>query len=134
MWLKFVEMYKGTLLCLLIFLRTKSISVGKTNATCSKQDLINKFQADLPKLSPVETETEVSKFLMDGEMLDLYIKYSRKKAEDPTWEPIYQEEDNSPVAVFFRIFSQYAVWIAGGILLKDIVTGYFNKGGADAAV
>ena len=38
------------------------------------------------------------------------------------------------LAVFFRVFSQYVVWIAAGIVLKDVVTSYFNKGGADAAV
>jgi hypothetical protein len=32
------------------------------------------------------------------------------------------------------VFSQYVVWIAAGIVLKDVVTSYFNKGGADAAV
>lgn len=67
-------------------------------------------------------------------MLDLTIKYYQKKAEDPTWVPQYKEEDNSPLAVFFRVLSQYAVWIGAGIILKDVVTSYFNKGGADAAV
>ena len=105
------------------------------NLYYSKEDLISKFRTDIPKLSPTEAETEVSKFLMDGEMLDLYIKYSRKKAEDPTWEPVYKEEDNSPVAVFFRIFSQYAVWIGAGILLKDVITNVLSKnGGGDVAM
>ena len=105
------------------------------NLYYSKEDLISKFRTDIPKLSPTEAETEVSKFLMDGEMLDLYIKYSRKKAEDPTWEPVYKEEDNSPVAVCFRIFSQYAVWIGAGILLKDEITNVLSKnGGGDAAM
>lgn len=108
---------------------------SRRNSYYSKQDLISKFQTDIPKLSPTQAETEVSKFLMDGEMLDLYIKYSRKKAEDPTWEPVYKEEDNSPVAVFFRIFSQYAVWIGAGILLKDVITNFLSKnGGGDVAM
>jgi hypothetical protein len=66
------------------------------STTKSKQDLLDKFQTDLPQLTPSQAETEVSKFLMDGEMLDMTIKYYQKKAEDPTWEPQYKEEDNSP--------------------------------------
>lgn len=96
--------------------------------------MLDKFQADIPKLTPAEVETEVAKYLMDGEMLDMTIKYYQRKAEDPTWEPQYKEEDSNPVSVFFGVVSQYAVWIGAGILLKDIVTNYFGKGGADAAV
>jgi|EP00970_Alexandrium_tamarense_P008992 hypothetical protein len=66
---------------------------------------------------------------MDGEMLDLYIKYAQRKAEDPSWEPQYAEEDKSPVAVFIRLVSENAIWIAAGILLKDFVVDYFKKGG-----
>ncbi|EED87044.1 predicted protein [Thalassiosira pseudonana CCMP1335] len=95
----------------------------------TKQDLLNKFQQDIPKFSPTQVEIEVNKFLMDGEMLDLYIKYAQRKAEDPSWEPQYAEEDKSPVAVFIRLVSENAIWIAAGILLKDFVVDYFKKGG-----
>ena len=60
-------------------------------------------------------------------MLDIYIKYSQRKAEDPNWEPQYAEEDNSPFAVFQRIVSTYAIWIIGGLLVKDLVTDYMSK-------
>lgn len=100
----------------------------------SKQDLLEKFQADLPNLTPSEAETEVSKYLMDGEMLDMTIKYYQRKAEDPTWEPMYPKEESNPLIIFFNVVSQYAIWIALGIILKDVVTGYFSKGGADVAM
>mmetsp|Transcript_88 Transcript_88/g.167 ORF Transcript_88/g.167 Transcript_88/m.167 type:complete len:128 (+) Transcript_88:121-504(+) len=105
-----------------------------------REDLITKFQTDIPKFSRSEAEKEVDKFFMDGEMLDLWIKYGQRKKEDPNWEPEYAEEDNSPFAVFSRIVGTYAIWIVGGLLVKDLVTGYFNKqnggggGGEEIAV
>jgi hypothetical protein len=95
----------------------------------SREDLINKFQSDIPKLSTDRTlaESEVDKFLLDGEMLDLYIKYSQRKREDPTWEPQYAPEDNSPIGKISSFASQYAIWIVGGILLKDLITNLMNK-------
>lgn len=91
--------------------------------------MINKFQSDIPKLSANRTqaESEVDKFLLDGEMLDLYIKYSQRKREDPTWEPQYAPEDNSPIGKIASFASQYAIWIVGGILLKDLITSCMNK-------
>jgi hypothetical protein len=94
-----------------------------------REDLINKFQSDIPKLSADRTlaESEVDKFLLDGEMLDLYIKYSQRKREDPNWEPQYAPEDNSPIGKIASFASQYAIYIVGAILLKDVVTNYMNK-------
>lgn len=102
----------------------------------TREDLVNKFTTDIPKFSPTEISTEVDKFLMDGEMLDLYIKYSERKREDPTWEPQYAEQDNSPLTAIVNFASQYAIWIVGGILLKDVVQNFMNKnggGGGEAA-
>ena len=95
----------------------------------SREDLINKFQSDIPKLSADRTlaESEVDKFLLDGEMLDLYIKYSQRKREDPNWEPQYAPEDNSPIGKIASFASQYAIYIVGAILLKDVVTNFMNK-------
>lgn len=94
-----------------------------------REDLINKFQSDIPKLSADRTlaESEVDKFLLDGEMLDLYIKYSQRKREDPNWEPQYAPEDNSPIGKIASFASQYAIYIVGAILLKDVVTNFMNK-------
>ena len=48
-------------------------------------DLIAKFEADLPSYSLDNAAAD--SFLMDGELLNLYIKYSQCKLEDPDWEP-----------------------------------------------
>ena len=71
-------------------------------------------------------EKEVDKLLMDGEMLDLYIKYSQRKAEDPNWEPIMPREE-SPVQKVIGFISQYAIYLVGGFLLKDVVVGIAKK-------
>ena len=92
-----------------------------------REDLIVKFQNDIPSFTPDEVVREVDKFLLDGEMLDLMIKYSQRKREDPSWEPAYAEEDNSPFTAVVNFASQYAIWIVGGIVLKDIVVGFMNK-------
>ena len=92
-----------------------------------REDLIVKFQNDIPSFTPDEVVREVDKFLLDGEMLDLMIKYSQRKREDPSWEPTYAKEDNSPFTAVVNFVSQYAIWIVGGIVLKDIVVGFMNK-------
>mmetsp|Transcript_21565 Transcript_21565/g.35360 ORF Transcript_21565/g.35360 Transcript_21565/m.35360 type:complete len:106 (+) Transcript_21565:285-602(+) len=67
---------------------------------------------------------------MDGEMLDMYIKWSERKMEDPNWEPIYQAEP-SPFDKVTNFFSQYAIYLIGGILVKDVVTEYMDKNGIE---
>lgn len=102
----------------------------------SREDLISKFQSDIPKLSADRTlaESEVDKFLLDGEMLDLYIKYSQRKREDPTWEPQYAPEDNSPIGKIASFASQYAIWIVGGLVLKDVITNFMSKSDGGGSV
>jgi len=95
----------------------------------TREDLVSKFQADIPTLSPTQLQAEVEKFLMDGEMLDIYIKYNQRKAEDPDWEPIYAPEDNSPLRKAVDFVSQYGFYVVLGVLAKDIIDGYFKKGG-----
>ena len=99
------------------------------NNTNRREDLINKFQEDMPQKfgsnRPL-AEQEVDKLLMDGEMLDLYIKYSQRKAEDPNWEPIMPREE-SAVQKVIGFISQYAIYLVGGFLLKDVVVGIAKK-------
>jgi galactitol-specific phosphotransferase system IIB component len=40
---------------------------------------------------------------------------------------IYAPEDNSPIGKISSFASQYAIWIVGGILLKDLITNFMNK-------
>ena len=50
--------------------------------------------------------------------------------EDPNWEPIYQAEP-SPFDKVTNFFSQYAIYLIGGILVKDVVTEYMDKNGIE---
>ena len=99
----------------------------------SREDLVSKFQTDIPTLSPTDLQTEVDKFLMDGEMLDIFIKYNQRKAEDPDWEPLYAPENNSPFRKAVDFVSQYGFYVVLGVLAKDIIDGYIQKGGDGAA-
>jgi len=58
-------------------------------------------------------------------MLDLYIKYSQRKAEDPNWEPIMPREESPQKVIGF--ISQYAIYLVFGFLLKDVVVGIAKK-------
>ena len=98
----------------------------------SREDLVSKFQTDIPTLSPTDLQTEVDKFLMDGEMLDIFIKYNQRKAEDPDWEPLYAPENNSPFRKAVDFVSQYGFYVVLGVLAKDIIDGYIQKGGDGA--
>jgi hypothetical protein len=104
-----------------------------TNHILSREDLVSKFQTDIPTLSPTDLQTEVDKFLMDGEMLDIFIKYNQRKAEDPDWEPLYAPENNSPFRKAVDFVSQYGFYVVLGVLAKDIVDGYIQKGGDGGA-
>ena len=109
--------------------RSHSVATCTPRHTCSREDLVAKFQADIPKFSQSDAEAEVDKFLMDGEMLDLWIKFTQRKREDPSWEPQYAPEP-SPVVKVVNFVSQYAIWIVAGILLKDVVTNVMQKSGS----
>lgn len=98
----------------------------------SREDLISKFLADVPAFSRAEAEIEVDKFLLDGEMLDIYIKYNQRKAEDPNWEPMYAPEDNTFTGKVGNFVSQYGVYLIFGLLVKDIIQEQLKKGGVDA--
>ena len=95
----------------------------------SREDLVAKFKEDIPSLSSSDLQTEVDKFLMDGEMLDTFVKYNQRKAEDPDWEPIYAPENNSAFRQVTDFVSQYGFYVILGVLAKDIIDGYIQKGG-----
>ena len=120
----------------------------------TRSDLMNKFMTDLPHLGSTTTTTaaatttttdngsssnannsvveqEVNKFLLDGEMLDIMIKYEQRKREDPTWEPEQQyaagNGELSPINTVINFVAQYGVYVVGAILVKDVVEVIINK-------
>jgi hypothetical protein len=95
----------------------------------TKTDIMTKFSTDLPHLATATNEQEVNKFLLDGEMLDVMIKYEQRKREDPSWEPSqYSSKGNeSPITKVINFVSQYVVYVVGAILVKDVVEVIMNK-------
>ena len=49
----------------------------------SREDLIAKTLADIPTFDRDKAETEVDKFLMDCEMMNLYIQYGKEIEKNP---------------------------------------------------
>jgi len=100
----------------------------------TRDDLVTKFSEDIPSFSPTEVQSQVDRYLMDGEMLDIFIKYSQRKIEDPDWEPIYAPEP-TPFQKVAGFVSQYGIYVLFGVLAKDAVTAYLAKnGGGDGGV
>ena len=99
----------------------------------TKSDILTKFSTDLPHLATTNIEQEVNKFLLDGEMLDVMIKYEQRKREDPSWDPSSQYyssskgNNESPINTVINFVAQYGVYVVGAILVKDVVEGIMNK-------
>jgi hypothetical protein len=51
----------------------------------SREELVSKTLADIPALSREMAETEVDKFLMDCEMVNMYIQYGKEVEKDPNF-------------------------------------------------
>ena len=80
-------------------------------------------------MSSAEVEKEVDKFLMDGEMLDLCVKYNQRIAEDPSWKPEYAEQGGGSWTDTAGTLVTAGIYLVGGILLKDAFDAYRNGGG-----
>lgn len=98
----------------------------------SREDLIAKFEQDIPYLAAdrAKCEAAVDKLLMDGEMLDVYMKYNRRKIEDPEWTPYIPPEPGIG-AKAANFFSQYGFWIITAYIGKDYLVSILLKQGVD---
>jgi hypothetical protein len=83
----------------------------------SRDQLIEKFKADNPNFDQERVEMEVDKFMMDVEMVNLYMAYNKKKAEDPDFG-FGGGPDQS--------LSTYAVWIFGGFGLASLKNNFID--------
>ena len=50
-----------------------------------REELISKTLTDIPTLNRETAEAEVDKFLMDGEMVNMYIQYGKELEKDPNF-------------------------------------------------
>lgn len=63
-------------------------------------------------------------------MLDVYMKYNRRKIEDPEWTPYIPPEPGIG-AKAANFFSQYGFWIITAYIGKDYLVSLLLKQGVD---
>mmetsp|Transcript_122980 Transcript_122980/g.183972 ORF Transcript_122980/g.183972 Transcript_122980/m.183972 type:complete len:229 (-) Transcript_122980:69-755(-) len=76
----------------------------------TKQDLMDRFMRDNKGMDEARAEEEVSKFLMDAEMANAYIKFEQDKVLNP---PNLKEEAEQSLADP-KTIATYAAWLIGG--------------------
>jgi hypothetical protein len=77
---------------------------------CRKGELVAKFQRDNKGMDEEQADKEVSKFLMDPEMVNSYIKFERDKIENPPDRKAEAEQTLSDP----KTIATYAAWLIGG--------------------
>lgn len=75
-----------------------------------KGELMEKFQRDNKGMSEERADEEVSKFMMDSEMVNAYIKFERNKIENPPDRKAEAEQTLSDP----KTIATYVAWIIGG--------------------
>lgn len=75
-----------------------------------KQDLIDKFMADNKGMDEARADAEVSKFLLDAEMANAYIKFEKDKVLNPPDLKAEAEQTLSDP----KTIATYVAWLIGG--------------------
>ena len=73
-------------------------------ASFSREDLISKTLSDIPSFNREKAEMEVDKFLMDSEMVNLYIQYEKEVEKNPSFVVPETQEENSLFSVRNIVF------------------------------
>jgi len=84
----------------------------------SREDLIQKTLADIPKLDRSQAETEVDKFLMDAEMIDLYIRFGKEVEKNPDFVVPDTEPKEEGLFSLRTVLLAYIGYIGFGIVRK----------------
>lgn len=89
---------------------------------------MDKFQRDNKGMDEERADAEVSKFMMDPEMVNAYIKFERGKVENPVDYKAEAEQTLSDP----KTVATYAAWLIGGIsfgyVRKEIIEPKFASG------
>jgi len=87
-----------------------------------------KFQRDNKGMSEEQSDEEVSKFLMDAEMVNAYIKFEKDKIENPPDLRAEAEQNLSDP----KTIATYAAWLIGGgsfgYIRKEIIEPKYASG------
>jgi hypothetical protein len=89
---------------------------------------MEKFQRDNKGMDEERADAEVSKFLMDAEMVNSYIKFEKDKVENP---PDYKAEAEQTLSDP-KTIATYAAWLIGGgsfgYIRKEIIEPKYASG------
>eukprot|EP00534_Pseudo-nitzschia_fraudulenta_P001302 CAMPEP_0201117802 /NCGR_PEP_ID=MMETSP0850-20130426/1842_1 /ASSEMBLY_ACC=CAM_ASM_000622 /TAXON_ID=183588 /ORGANISM="Pseudo-nitzschia fraudulenta, Strain WWA7" /LENGTH=191 /DNA_ID=CAMNT_0047382457 /DNA_START=215 /DNA_END=790 /DNA_ORIENTATION=- len=97
----------------------------------TKNDLMEKMQADFKSYSEDKIEEEVDKFMMDAENVNMYIKYLKDKKENPAkYAQAALEEELSLSNP--KTLATYGAWLVGGVsfgaIRKQFIDPKFESG------
>jgi hypothetical protein len=81
----------------------------------SREDLISKTMTDIPSFSREKAEMEVDKFLMDCEMVNLYIQFGKEVEKNPDFVVPETQEENGLFSVRNIVFGYLAYVTATSI-------------------
>merc|ERR1711862_913792 len=84
----------------------------------TKEQLTAKFLKDNPQFDDERVSTEISRFMLDAEMVDKYIQFERRKKDPLAIRQEAEESLSDP-----SVWGTYAAWIIGGIgfaLVKNL--------------
>jgi len=91
---------------------------------CSREDLIQKTLTDIPKLDRSEAEIEVDKFLLDAEMINLYIRFGKEVEKNPDFavpQQAEQEEGFSPITAALSVYIAYVFFDTASSIFRNYV-------------
>lgn len=89
----------------------------------SRGDLVEKTMKDLPKLDRSLAENEVDKFLMDAEMIDLYIRFQKELEKNPDFVIPEAEQQEEGLFSIRTVLIGYIAYIGFGVVSK-VFRGY----------
>lgn len=91
---------------------------------CRRETLIEKAKKDIPSFDTAKATAEVDKFLMDPEMLDLYIRFGKEVEKDPNFkvpEPPGEQEGLFSLRNIVILYLAFVVFSNGPDLLRGYI-------------
>ena len=85
--------------------------------------MIQKTLTDLPKLDRPQAEAKVDQFLLDSEMIDLYIRFGKELEKNPDFVVPESAEPEEGLFSFRTVIIMYIGYIGFGIV-KNVFRGY----------
>lgn len=89
----------------------------------SREDLVSKTMSDIPSFDRTKAEEAVDKFLLDPEMLNIYIQYGKEVERDPNFKVPDAPKDDDGLFSFRNVVILYILFIAA-TTLPDLFRDY----------